>query len=454
VAESKYIVRVRAKELDWRNFQVFGGMDIFPAKILKTINGETYLKEYNYKLLPGSGPYIINEADIVKGQTITVRRRSDYWAADARANVGVGNFDEMRFVVVRDENLAFEMFKKGEMDFYFISSARRWVQETDFDSVKRGVIQKRKIYNNEPRGFAGFAYNTRRAPFDDIRVRKALTLLLDRPKLIEKIMFSQYEPQNSYYAGTPYENPNNPKNEYNPEEALKLLAEAGWNSRDSQGRLVKNGQPFQFEIMYASQTFDPHLTVYQEDLRRVGISVNLRLVTGETQFQLFNQRRFDVAYTGWGATLFPNPDTMWISKLADVENTNNITGFKNARVDALAEQYGKMFEVEDRIRAVREIDGILAQQYHYTLLWTASYARVLYWNKFGHPPGYISKTGDFIGAGTGPGIPQLWWIDPGKEEKLLEAVRNPSMQLEVGPVEDRYWLEYDQKRANAAPAAR
>lgn len=455
VAESKYIVRVKAKQLDWRNFLAFGGMDIFPAHVLKDVTGERYLKEYNYKLLPGSGPYIIREADIVKGQSITVRRRTDYWGEKARANVGLGNFDAIRFVVVRDENLAFEMFKKGELDLYFVNSARRWVQETDFDNVKRGLIQKRKIYNHEPRGFAGFAYNTRRAPFDDLRVRKALTLLLDRRKLIEKIMFNQYEPLNSYYAGGPYENPDNPKNEYNPEEALRLLAEAGWKSRDSQGRLVKDGKPLQFELLYTSQTFEPHLTVYQEDLRRVGITVNLRLVNAETQFQLINQRRFEVTHQGWGAgSIFPHPDTIWISKLADLENTNNITGFKDPRVDELAENYGKMFAVEDRIRAIKEIDGILARSYHYTLHWTAPYSRVLYWNKFGTPPGYLSNTGDFMGAGTGPGIPQMWWIDPEKESKLAEAMRNPSIQLEVGPVEDRYWLEYDKRPATASLATR
>src|SRR5271154_7100081 len=102
VAESKYIVRVQAKELNWRNFLYFSGMVIFPAHVLKTLNGDGYIKEYNYKLLPGSCPYTIHEEDFVKGQSITVRRRKDYWAASARANVGLNNFDELHFAVVRD----------------------------------------------------------------------------------------------------------------------------------------------------------------------------------------------------------------------------------------------------------------------------------------------------------------------------------------------------------------
>jgi microcin C transport system substrate-binding protein len=439
VAESKYIVRVQSKQVNWRTFLYFSGMFILPAHVLKSVNGDKYLKDYNFKLLPGTGPYTILDTDVDKGQSITVRHRKDYWAAKSRANVGMNNFDEFHFVVVRDDNLAFEKFKKGELDVFQVARARQWVEDLNFDNIQRGLVQKRKIFNNYPQGVEGFALNTRAAPLDDIRVRKALTLLLDRPQLLEKIMFNQYVPQNSYNSGSPYENPNNPKNEYDPQQALKLLADAGWNSRDSQGRLVKDGKPLQIELLYDTKTFEPHLTVYQEDLRKVGISLNLRLITPETQFQMLNQRHFQMAIIAWTGSTFPDLESSWHSTLADVDNTNNITGFKNARVDELLTAYDKMFNIEDRIPAVREIDGILANAYQYILLWDAPYTRVIYWNKFGTPPGYLTRTGDYYG------IYQLWWIDPEKDARLQAALRSSSVKLEVGPTEDRYWLEYGKK---------
>ena len=203
VAESKYIVRVQAKELNWRNFLYFSGMSILPSRILKTITGDQYLKEYNYKLLPGTGPYIVNEQDIVKGKSITIRRRKDYWDQTARANVGTNNFDGVNLVVVRDENLAFEMFKKGNLDDYVIlrpssAGARQWVQEMDFDSVQRGLIQKKRIFNDNPQGIRAFAMNTRQAPhltiFESARL---LPSLLNRKEIIDKIMLGQYEPVTS-----------------------------------------------------------------------------------------------------------------------------------------------------------------------------------------------------------------------------------------------------------------
>jgi microcin C transport system substrate-binding protein len=342
------------------------------------------------------------------------------------------------------------MFKKGELDVFPQALAPQWVQELNFENVQRGLIQKRKIFNNDAKGFQGFAMNTRRPPFDDVRVRKAFALLLNRRLMIEKMMFNQYEPQNSYFSGTAYENPNNPKNEYNPQEALKLLAEAGWKTRDAQGRLVKNNAPLQVELLYDTKTFEPRLTVYQEDLRKAGIALNLRFVTPETRFALIMDRRFEMTLMAWSGLLFPNPETSFHSSLADVNNTNNITGFKNARVDELCKEYDRMFDVQERIRAIREIDGIMANEYHYALHWYAPYVfpRPVYWNKFGTPPGYVSRTGDYFA------IYSMWWIDPDKDAKLQQALRDPSIKLGAGPDEDRYWLEFAKKEQASQSQAR
>jgi microcin C transport system substrate-binding protein len=174
VAESKYIVRVKCNQLNWRNFLYFSAsLPILPAHVLKSLDGAAYIKDYNFKLLPGSGPYSVTDADVIKGKSITIRRRKDYWAEGYRRNVGRNNFDEIREIVIRDYNLQLEMFKKGDLDYFDfnVNRARQWVQDLNFDKVQRGLIQKRKVFNNNPVGTRGLAFNTRSA-HDDIRVRK------------------------------------------------------------------------------------------------------------------------------------------------------------------------------------------------------------------------------------------------------------------------------------------
>jgi microcin C transport system substrate-binding protein len=444
VAESKYVVRVHAKDLNWQNFMHFATqVPVLPSSVLNTIDGAKYLKEYNFKVLPGSGPYTLNEADLVKGKTITIRRRKDYWGENQRRNVGANNFDELRETTIRDQNLVLQTFKKGDLDYYYVNVSREWLQEFNFDKVQRGLIQKRKIFNAKPGIIQGLAINTRKAPFDDIRVRQALNLLLNRRLLIQQLFFNEYVPLNSDFADSVYENKNNPKNEYDPQKALALLGEAGWNARDGQGRLVKNGQPLAVELLYASQGAERWLTVYQNDLKKVGITLNLRLVSFETQVSLMYERKFDLLDTGWVVPAFPDPDTEYRSSLADVPNSNNVTGFKDPKVDALLDQYNKEFDFKKRVAMIQQLDGILANAYEYVLEWDAPFTRLAYSYRLGQPEGYFTRIGDYYD------MLSLWWVDPAKEQELNRAIADPSVKLPVGLTDVHYWEEYDRTHAIA-----
>jgi len=448
VADSKYIVRVKAKDAGWRNFMNFAtAMLIFPAATLKNVDGKAYLKDYNFKYLPGTGPYIIKESDINKGNSISVRRRPDYWAEKARRNVGLNNFDEIKVTIVRDRSLAVQMLKKGDLDFYYVNRSKDWATELDFDKIQRGMIQKRKVFNFHADGFQGFAINTRRELFQDARVRQALALLLDRAKMTSTIFYNEYLPINSYYPGTPYENPDNPKNAFDPQAALKLLADAGWKDHDSRGRLTRNGKPLEFELLYSDKQSEIYITIYQEDLRKLGITMNLRLVTFETSFKLMYGRQFDMTVVKFGAPVFPDPETMFHSRLADVNDTDNITGFKDPKIDEVINQYSNTFEVQERVSEMKRLDGILTSQYHYVFHWFPPAERMAYWNKFGQPSGVLTRTGQYkTDLYTGPGVEQLWWVDPDKARKLEGAIADTSIKLAVGESENHYWQEYDRKK--------
>ena len=440
VAESPYIVSVTSKEPSWRNLGDLTEMWIMPATTIRTLEEGTYLRDYNFALMPGSGPYTITEQDIDRGNRITIRRRTDYWAESARANVGLFNFDEITEIVVRDRNLAFEMVKRGDLDFYTVSRAQMWVEELEFEQIQKGWLQKRKIFTQEPLGIAMLAFNTRQPPFDDIRVRQAITLLQNRRQLVEKLYYNEYIPQNSIFVGGVYENPDNSINEYDPQRAIELLQEAGYTERDDQGVLLRNGQPLNLEVIYGQQQSEPALTVFQEDLRRVGISLNLRFLTYATLIKLMDEREFQMASVGYSASKpYPMPRSMFHSDQADQPASNNLSGFKNARADEIIEAYDVESDLATRIELIKELDGIVTSSYIYVLEWYAPYDRFVYWNKYGQPESYMSRIGMGASGSFDPFI--MWWHDPAKEAALNEA-RRDNAALEVGPSEFDYWSNF------------
>jgi hypothetical protein len=111
------------------------------------------------------------------------------------------------------------------------------------------------------------------------------------------------------------------------------------------------------------------------------------------------------------------------------------------------EKYNATFDFQERVKLLRQLDGILTNLYHDIFHWNAPSVRLAYWNKFGMPPGILTRTGDNQSdLSKGPGVERLWWIDLEKNRKLTQAMADPSIKLEAPPLENHYWIEYDKKR--------
>src|SRR5262249_4192571 len=132
--------------------------------------------------------------------------------------------------------------------------------------------------------------------------------------------------------------------------------------------------------------------------------------------------------------------------LADVGDNNNFTGFKDPRMDELMAKYAASFDPKERVQLLRQLDAVMVNLYHYVLFWTVPAERLAFWNKFGQPAGFLTRIGGWNGdLALGPGVERLWWIDPAKDRQLKKALTDPSVKLEVGPLEDKYWLTYKSK---------
>jgi microcin C transport system substrate-binding protein len=128
-----------------------------------------------------------------------------------------------------------------------------------------------------------------------------------------------------------------------------------------------------------------------------------------------------MTWAAWSSGIFKDPEGMWSSKEADRKGGNNITGFKDDKVDELIEKQKGIFDIKKRNKIYREIDKIIYNAFPYVLLWNIDYTRLLYWNKFGTPATVLSKYGKESSAHW------YWWLDEDSEADLHDAMMNNSM---------------------------
>ena len=409
----KKTIRFTAKNIHWENLGACGGFQILP----KHAYASKDFNKINFEFPVVSGLYKLGE--IKEGIYTTLQRRKDWWNKDAVNVRGTGNFNVLKFRFYADQTNAFEAFKKGQIDLYPVYTSRIWVNETGGDLFTSNRIVKQKVVNAQPIGFQGFAMNMRTFPFNDVKVRKAMALLLDRRKMNHTIMYDQYFLHRSYYEDL-YSKKNpcpNPLIEMDKKKARNLLKEAGFKVNPKTGLLEKGGKVLSFKFLTRDPTTDKFLAIYAEDLKDAGIELIADKKDWAAWAKDMDSFNYQMTWAAWGAGVFKDPEGMWFSKEADRKGSNNITGFKNKEVDRLIEAQKSIFDVNKRNGIIRKIDRILCEETPYVLLWNVNYTRLLYWNKFGTPRTVLSKYGRESSAYA------YWWIDPDAEADLADAIK-------------------------------
>ncbi|MBW2411579.1 MAG: ABC transporter substrate-binding protein [Deltaproteobacteria bacterium] len=413
----KFTIRFKAKTVHWRNLSAAGGFHILPKHAFSALD----FNKINFEFPVISGPYRIGR--ISEGLFITMERRDDWWGWQFKRSQGTYNFETIKYKFFAERENAFEAFIKGEIDFYPVHTSRLWVNRTTGDKFTNNWIIKQKIFNYRKNlSFQGFAMNTRKPPFNDVRVRKAVAHLVDRRKMNSTIMYSQYELSTSYYEDLfGKENPNpNKIIELDKAEARKLLGEAGWIANPKTGFLEKDGKPFEFKFLTREASTDKFLAIFAEDLKDVGIKLIIDNKDWAAWARDMDEFNFQMTWAAWGFSVYKDPENMWSSKEADRKGGINITGFKNKTVDELIEKQKSIFDVAERNKINRKIDELIVKEMPYVLLWDINYHRLLYWNKFGTPETVLPKYGDESSAVA------YWWIDEDSKADLQDAMQSGS----------------------------
>lgn len=339
-----------------------------------------------------SGPYKIASVD--PGRKIIYERNPDYWAANLPVNRGHYNFDRIVFDYFRDDTVAFESFKAGQLDLRREWDANKWAKGYDLPAVRNGTITVENIAHGRPERVNALIPNTRRAPFDDIRVREALGLALDFGWMNQNLFYGLYQQVNSFYpnsllaaTGEPDDAQRAILEHYkdilpseifgpvwqppasgtpdamreNIRRADELLKDAGWIVKDGQRVHTASGKIFTFEIMLGSADDEKLGLAFVRGLKRLGITATLRVLDQAAFIARLNEYDYDMVLYYWLSTLSPGTEQIlyWGCEAAKQPARWNYAGICNPAIDAIAAGIANAADYTDLVAHARALDRVL-----------------------------------------------------------------------------------------------
>ncbi len=392
----------------------------------------------------GSGPYAVERLE--QGRFILFARRQDYWAKDLPVNVGINNFDRIRFEYFRDRDVAFEGFKGGIITFREEFTSRIWARGYDFPALKDGKVIRDVIPDETPSGSQGWFMNTRRPAFADVRVRQALGQLFDFEWTNTNLMFGAYRRTTSFFensemAATGAPGPAElalleplkgkvPEAVFGPaylppvtdgsgqdrallRKADALLRDAGCK-RQNNTLLRPDGQPFTVEFLDFSEALEPHTGSLIKNMKLLGIAATFRSVDPAQYQRRTDSFDYDIISRRFALPNTPGDEleVMYASRTASVPGSSNIAGIQDPAVDTLL---AAALGARDRpalVAACRALDRVLRAGHYWIPMWTKPEHWLAYWDMFGKPP---------VKPKYDRGAPGTWWYDEAKAQRIGKA---------------------------------
>lgn len=375
-----------------------GTLPVFSPKWLQDEQGKPLSFEQVVKQHPiASGPYVVDAADYGRGN-VSYKRNPDYWAANLPARLGSHNFDKITYKLFRDYDLQVEAFKAGVFDIMVEPKARNWCCVYNGVRFDKGELTKRLFENHNVPAMNGYVFNLRRERFQDVRVRKALTLAFDFDWVNKNIFYEEYRQPYSYFSTTELAAKGLPseaelallqpwREQLDPAvfgpmvefpstkaprslrdniiEGQKLLEEAGWVYRDGALRNAA-GEPFIIEASLTEGIPLPRIETYLRNLSLYGIEIRRRLTDSVTERMHMQKFDFDLSHVVLRESRMPGGDiaAKFNSADADIEGSENVLGVKSPVIDFLLQKLSAASNQSELRAAAGALDRVLMHGYY------------------------------------------------------------------------------------------
>ena len=434
-ATGPYTVRIQLSQPYFMNDYVLGGISPLPRHYYDPENlldgisvaelnkydelppdkkdrADRFAKQFNenYNRNPlGSGALVLENParDYVTGEKVELRRRESW--ASGHPELGDPWADRFVYRVFTDYDAALVALKAGTVDVMGLRPVQYLKQTNDAKFAER--IEK---HVDLAGSFTYIGWNERRPIFRDKRLRQALSYLVDKKNICEKVMLGLADPVESpIYPRRPEFDKNLAPWPFDPAKAKALLAEAGWSDSDGDGVLDHddgNGgrTPLRFEILSNSGNDDRRNLglVVIDEFKRAGIDASFRAVDWSIMLEKVKAFDYDAVILGWTSSGAQPPDLyqIWHSSMAVPGGSNHIS-YKNDEVDRLLTEYRTEFDPAKRKQMYDRVQEILYDDQPYTFVYA--------------PKSLVAYDKRFLGVTwypTGGSNEAEWWVPTGSQK--------------------------------------
>ncbi len=289
------------------------------------------------QLTIGTGPFKMS--DWVLNDKLTMVRNDDYFK-------GAPKLDGIEVIQVPDENTQKLMYENGELDIVDLSSS-----SSQLAYFLGNDAYKDNLVTGPEAGCYFYVFNQDMKPTDDVRVRKAVSMAIDRQTILDQMYSGAGHVVNSMLPDGVLGAYDTQEIPYDPEKAKALLAEAGY------------GEGCQLEIY--QQTDNPDALainqVVQSMLNEVGITVTIKQMDDAAYFAERKEGRLGMTRASWKAD-FNDPDnflyTFFTERNAKIRSNNH----KNTDVYQWLEDARAMTDEDERMALYQKIETAMVQE--------------------------------------------------------------------------------------------
>ena len=290
----------------------------------------------------GTGPFQVTEWEL--GSKVTMVANPNYFK-------GAPQIDGITMFIVSDPDTQRLMFEKGEVDvfnFDYAESQLQWFQDNGYAD---------QIISGSRAGTYYFMFNTAIEPLDNVNVRKALQMAIDRQLILDQLYSGEGAVLNTFIpAGVLSHNPDAEAIPYDPDQAKAILAEEGY----------ENGFDMEIAVMADSTTALTVSTILQSFWAAIGVKVEIKQYDESSYYAIRKDGQLPSYYNSWSAD-FNDPDNFLYTFFSSKNTVGRSINYANEDIMQLLDDARVMVDFDERMAAYQEIDNAVVHEDAITL---------------------------------------------------------------------------------------